>query len=181
MPHRRYPSAEPCEIVPGPDEFPCVQPGYGERPRLCGTHRREYSRTTKTYKTTSDEAEALYKRVRARDWTDRALWNLEDVEEAIGVAQACIATTEKEIRERQEHHRRFFTERTSSVFLRAVCWADWAHGAFGDGGSARRPRGVDNKAAQEAARGRGCRGPAPSLQGRPCEGAAVARGGGASS
>ncbi|KAH9848793.1 hypothetical protein C2E23DRAFT_888841 [Lenzites betulinus] len=110
MPHRRYPSAEPCEIVPGPDESPCVQPGYGERPRLCGTHRREYGRTTKAYKTTSDEAEALYKRVRARDWTDTALWNLEDVEEAIGVAQECIATTEKEIRERQEHHRRFFTE-----------------------------------------------------------------------
>ncbi|KAI0823494.1 hypothetical protein BC628DRAFT_510863 [Trametes gibbosa] len=112
MPHRREPSAGTCEIVPAPDQLPCAQRGFGDRPRLCGTHRKEYSSTTAAYKATSEEAEALYLSVRARDWKDTALWNLANVEEALRTATSCVETINREIRERQEHHRRFFTERT---------------------------------------------------------------------
>ncbi|KAH9848791.1 hypothetical protein C2E23DRAFT_419774 [Lenzites betulinus] len=110
MPHRTYSSAEPCSVVLGPDESPCVQPGYGQDPCLCGTHRTEYISMTEAYKTTSHKGEDLYQRGRECDWKDLALSDLEDVENTLGIAQQCIETTEKEIRERQAHHRRFFFE-----------------------------------------------------------------------
>ncbi|KAI0353829.1 hypothetical protein OH77DRAFT_1522082 [Trametes cingulata] len=110
MPHHRLPSAGTCEVVPGTDELPCPQWGYGERPRLCGTHRKEYGRLTASYKEWSDKAEGLYENLNNMDWTDTALWTMADVEEAIGLAQRCVAALEREITEREEHHRRFFVE-----------------------------------------------------------------------
>ncbi|KAI0628693.1 hypothetical protein C8Q77DRAFT_1076715 [Trametes polyzona] len=110
MPHRRALSGGTCEIVPVGDETACAQRAYGERPRLCPAHRREYSRLTAAYKAKSEDAEGLYKSVQAKDWTDPALWNMLDVEEAMETAQRCIAAFNQEIRARQEHHARFFVE-----------------------------------------------------------------------
>lgn len=112
MPHRRLSSAGTCEVVPLPDELPCPQRGFGERPRLCGTHRKEYGRLTAEYKATSEQADCLYALVRAQDWSDEALWNLADVGAATDTASRCVEVINREIRERQEHHRRFFVERT---------------------------------------------------------------------
>ncbi|KAI0367413.1 hypothetical protein BV20DRAFT_563668 [Pilatotrama ljubarskyi] len=110
MPHRRLPSTGTCEVVPGVDELPCALMGYGERPRLCGGHRKEYARLTMSYKECSHLAEGLYKEVKAKDWTDEALWRVSDLEAAMLTAASCIDALEREITEREEHHRRFFVE-----------------------------------------------------------------------
>ncbi len=117
MPHRRLSSAGTCQVVPRDNELPCPERGYGERPRLCPAHRAEYGQLTAEYKATSEEAEIRYTRVRAQDWDDAALWNMTDVEEAVASASLCIDTLNREIRERQEHHRRFFVERTLGLVL----------------------------------------------------------------
>ncbi|KAL1948663.1 hypothetical protein VTO73DRAFT_10469 [Trametes versicolor] len=110
MPHRRLSSAGTCQVVPRENELPCPDRGYGDRPRLCPAHRAEYAQLTAQYKATSEEAEGLYTRVRSQDWDDATLWNLIDVQEGIASASLCIDTLNREIRERQEHHRRFFIE-----------------------------------------------------------------------
>lgn len=115
MPHRRLSSASICQVVPRENELPCPERGYGDRPRLCPAHRAEYAQLTAQYKATSEEAESLYTRVRSQDWDDATLWNLTDVEEGLATASLCIDTLNREIRERQEHHRRFFIERTSGI------------------------------------------------------------------
>lgn len=115
MPHRRLSSAGTCQVVPRDNELACPDRGYGDRPRLCSAHRAEYAHLTAQYKATSEEAERLYTRVRAQDWDDATLWNLTDVEEGLATASLCIDTLNREIRERQEHHRRFFVERTSGI------------------------------------------------------------------
>lgn len=115
MPHRRLSSAGTCQVVPRENELPCPDRGYGDRPRLCSPHRAEYAHLTAQYKATSEEAESLYTRVRAQDWDDATLWNLTDVEEGIASASLCIDVLNREIREREEHHRRFFIERTLDI------------------------------------------------------------------
>ncbi|KAI9061983.1 hypothetical protein FKP32DRAFT_1677610 [Trametes sanguinea] len=111
MPVRRARSASTgnCQVVPAEDELPCTQPGYRERPRLCNVHRKEYGQLTAAYKATSEEAEALYVEVRAREVTVDAS-DACVVEDALELVRMCVEKIDKEIRERQEHHRRFFVE-----------------------------------------------------------------------
>ena len=111
MPHKRTTSTGLCEVVPADGELPCAQPGYREHPRLCNTHRKEYGRLTAAYKATSEEAEILYAAVRTLERTIKALHATEDVDDALEIGQKCLDAIEREIRERQDHHRRFFVER----------------------------------------------------------------------
>ncbi|KAH9887935.1 hypothetical protein C8Q73DRAFT_194421 [Cubamyces lactineus] len=110
MPHKRTPSTGPCEVVPADGELPCAQPGYRDHPRLCNVHRKEYGRLTAAYKATSEEAEALYATVRARERTIEVLHDTDDIDDALEIGQKCLNAIEREIRERQDHHRRFFVE-----------------------------------------------------------------------
>ncbi|KAI0330776.1 hypothetical protein GY45DRAFT_1323344 [Cubamyces sp. BRFM 1775] len=110
MPHKRTPSTGTCEVVPTDGEPPCSQPGYRERPRLCNVHRKEYGRLTAAYKATSEEAEDLYATVRTRERTIKALHGADDIDDALEIGRKCLDAIEREIRERQDHHRRFFTE-----------------------------------------------------------------------
>ncbi|KAJ8472598.1 hypothetical protein ONZ51_g8407 [Trametes cubensis] len=110
MPHKHNPSTGTCEVVPANGELPCAQPGYREHPRLCNAHRKEYGRLTAAYKATSEEAEILYAAVRALERTIKALHAIDDVDDALEIGQKCLDAIEREIRERQDHHRRFFIE-----------------------------------------------------------------------
>ncbi|KAI0659974.1 hypothetical protein C8Q70DRAFT_1053773 [Cubamyces menziesii] len=110
MPHKCTSSTGLCEVVPADGELPCAQPGYREHPRLCNTHRKEYGRLTAAYKATSEEAEILYSAVRALERTIKALHATDDVDDALEIGQKCLDAIEREIRERQDHHRRFFVE-----------------------------------------------------------------------
>ncbi|KAI0765936.1 hypothetical protein BD413DRAFT_161057 [Trametes elegans] len=110
MPHRRNSSGGTCEVVPAENELPCAHRGYGDRPRLCGTHRKDYSRLTAAYKAQSEDAQRWYTEVRSRDWADGGLWSMTDVAGAIDTAARCVRALEQEILGREEHHRRFFTE-----------------------------------------------------------------------
>ncbi|KAI8974785.1 hypothetical protein BD414DRAFT_174083 [Trametes punicea] len=111
MPRRRSSSESTgkCQVVPADGEHPCTQPGFRDHPRLCSNHRKEYGRLTAAYKATSEEAECLYAEVRAREWAVNH-WDVFVVEDALERAQLCMEKIDKEIRERQEHHRRFFVE-----------------------------------------------------------------------
>ncbi|KAI0641464.1 hypothetical protein C8Q79DRAFT_991013, partial [Trametes meyenii] len=111
MPHQRNPCYASCEVVPVHDESPCTQHGYGDRPRLCPEHRSEYSRLTAAYKATSEEVKGLYNDVKSHDWTDAALWTDASIDAALDTAQRCMDAIDREVRERREHHRRFFVER----------------------------------------------------------------------
>ncbi|KAI0676212.1 hypothetical protein C8Q78DRAFT_1073049 [Trametes maxima] len=110
MTHQRSASSSICEVVPGLDESPCAQRGYGDRPRLCPEHRGEYGQLTAAYKATSKEVEGLYNDVKSHDWEDTTLWNKASIDAALDTAQKCIDTIDREILERREHHSRFFVE-----------------------------------------------------------------------
>ncbi|KAI8974789.1 hypothetical protein BD414DRAFT_174166 [Trametes punicea] len=110
MSHHRRPSAGACEVVPNDDELACALRGFGEGPRLCSVHRKEYGRLTATYKGLSEKAEKLYAELLANDWTDETLWNVDNVTTALTTASSCIHAIDEEIVSRQEHHRRFFVE-----------------------------------------------------------------------
>ncbi|OSD04997.1 hypothetical protein PYCCODRAFT_1432740 [Trametes coccinea BRFM310] len=111
MPVRRARSASTgnCQVVPADGELPCTQPGYREHPRLCNVHRKEYGQLTAAYKATSEEAEMFYAEVRAREASVDAS-NAFAVDDALELVRMCVDKIDKEIRERQEHHRRFFVE-----------------------------------------------------------------------
>ncbi|OSD04998.1 hypothetical protein PYCCODRAFT_1465456 [Trametes coccinea BRFM310] len=111
MPVRRPRSASTdiCQVVPADGELPCTQPGYGGRPRLCNVHRKEYGRLTSTYKHTSLEAEACFVEVCARE-TSVDVSDARAVQDARKLVRMCVEMIDREIRERQEHHRRFFVE-----------------------------------------------------------------------
>ncbi|KAJ8472596.1 hypothetical protein ONZ51_g8409 [Trametes cubensis] len=100
-----------CQVVPGEDELPCVQRGYGERPRLCNVHRQEYTRLTASYKARAEEADKLYEEVCGKDWEDRSLWNMRALTDALGAAARCQNAIEEEILGRRRHHDRFFADR----------------------------------------------------------------------
>lgn len=116
-----------CEIVLPGDEPPCTQPGQrrhdGNRPHLCAPHHKEYGRLTKEYKETSSKAQLLYDRVRAllRDLHLGQLCELADVDEALETTSRCIEILSTEIRQRQDHQKRFFVQsrlsRTLSVHI----------------------------------------------------------------
>ncbi|KAL1948666.1 hypothetical protein VTO73DRAFT_10472 [Trametes versicolor] len=116
MPARdgRLSSVGPCEVVPLQGELPCPEPGgYKERPRLCPTHHNEYVRLTAEYHATTDGAKSLYNHVRALKLNDpTSVRNLSaaEVEAAMVTTRDCTDIINKEIRERREHHTRFFVE-----------------------------------------------------------------------
>lgn len=105
-----------CQIVLPGDEPPCVQPGRrrrdGSLPHLCAPHHKEYGRLTKEYKETSSKARLLYKRVRAllQDLHLGHLCKLANVDEALEATNRCIEVLSTEIRQRQEHQKRFFPQ-----------------------------------------------------------------------
>lgn len=119
--HRRLSSTGNCEVVPLHGEPPCSESrGLKERPRLCLTHHQEYVRLTAEYHATTEEAKSLYRRVRALGLNDATLVrNLPaaDVETALVTTKQCIDIINKEIRERREHHTRFFVECALDIFL----------------------------------------------------------------
>ena len=93
-----------CQVVPGEDELPCVQRGYGERPRLCNVHRQEYTRLTASYKARAEEADKLYEEadklyeeVCGKDWEDRSSCNMPALTDALGAAVRCQNAIEEEI------------------------------------------------------------------------------------
>lgn len=104
-----------CQIVPREDEMPCNQRGHrgrdGSLPQLCWKHREEYGRRTAEYKETSDEAKHLHAQLCLNV---EALRELADAEQAVEAASRCIDALYAEIRQREEHHKRFFVEGTSS-------------------------------------------------------------------
>lgn len=64
---------------------------------------------------TNREADGLYRRVLSCN--PEALCDLTEVEEALTTARHCIKTFTKAIREREDHHARFFSQRTSCGLL----------------------------------------------------------------
>lgn len=104
-----------CRVAPLPGELKCPQPGGDRRPFLCPAHRKEYRQLTKSYKMTNREADGLYRRVSSCN--PETLCDLTEVEEALTTALLCIKTFAKAIREREDHHARFFSQRTSCGLL----------------------------------------------------------------
>ncbi|KAI0659971.1 hypothetical protein C8Q70DRAFT_107325 [Cubamyces menziesii] len=116
-----------CQVVPGEDELPCVQRGYGERPRLCNVHRQEYTRLTASYKARAEEADKLYEEVCGKDREDRSSCNMPALTEALGAAARCQNAIEEEILGRRRHHDRFFADRERRP-LRLSCDLRWLTG-----------------------------------------------------
>ncbi|OSD05009.1 hypothetical protein PYCCODRAFT_1274104 [Trametes coccinea BRFM310] len=110
MRRQRQPSIVQCEVVPGPDELSCPRPAFGDRPRLCADHWKEYKCLTATYKALTEKAKQLYSEVFATDWENATLWTVENVNSALATARECLATLDEEIYSRREHHRRFFSQ-----------------------------------------------------------------------
>lgn len=104
-----------CRVAPLPGELKCP-PVEGNRPPfLCPAHGREYRQHTRSYKTTNREADGLYRRVSSCN--PETLCDLTEVEEALTTALLCIKTFAKAIREREDHHARFFSQRMSYGLL----------------------------------------------------------------
>ncbi|OJT05104.1 hypothetical protein TRAPUB_4169 [Trametes pubescens] len=93
--------------------------GGASTPRLCPSHWNEYRRQYKAYKVSSKQAEALYeeacKLVDSVQWTCPLPVALGRAERALGATKRCIAALDKEIGERDAHHRRFFTQWTPTA------------------------------------------------------------------
>lgn len=114
-----------CQVVLPEGEPSCVQRGSrgldGGPFQLCAVHHEEYGRLLAEYRATSEKATRLYTLVRLGRYD---LCNLSDVEKAMETAGRCIDTIQMEIRQREEHHRRFFVERTTAPFVSRVMSAD---------------------------------------------------------
>lgn len=110
-----------CQVMLPEGEPSCLQRGSrgpdGGPFRLCAVHHEEYGRLLAEYMATSEKATRLYALVRLDRYDLR---DLSDVEKAMETAGRCIDTLQAEISQREEHHRRFFVERTSSCPARFV-------------------------------------------------------------
>ncbi|KAL1945714.1 hypothetical protein VTO73DRAFT_1716 [Trametes versicolor] len=83
-------------------------------PPLCGSHRQEYCQQYKAYKDSSRVSEALsemvWKLLQIIDWTCPIAIAMERAETALAATRRCIVALDKEICEREAHHKRFFTQ-----------------------------------------------------------------------
>lgn len=112
-----------CRVVPAEHESPCTNKAGANKPRLCSMHHREYVARTTAYKNSQELAEEFYERI---SWLIGSgalllpLLSIGAVEEAFRTTQRCIAALDKEIREREAHHKRFFVQGKWSMY-RLAC------------------------------------------------------------
>lgn len=92
---------------------------------MCWSHRQEYFQQYKAYKDSSRMSEALsemvWKLLQTIDWTCPTPVAMARAENALAATRRCIVALDKEICEREAHHKHFFTQ--GEYLLRAIIYS----------------------------------------------------------